>query len=133
MILAKLISIIPASNFCEILIICLAQLFYFFFRKSNVGCQWSGTHHRIEFKIIQGRLRNFLLHRKNPGEIGQLDIFCRFCSLKHPSQKINIRILNLLICCLIPNQDIPLVNNDNKFPPGPIFNSGKSVRQSFYF
>ena len=120
--------IIPAFDFIKILMIFLRKFLYFILRKTNIRSQIARTQHCKLIKIIQCRLCFFFFYRKNTCKISKLNVFSWFSSFKHSPQEIDIRLLNLSICCRVSNQNIPFINNDNKLLSGFFSYNGKCIR-----
>ena len=128
LIILQKITIIPAFDFIKILMIFLRKFLYFILRKTNIRSQIARTQHCKLIKIIQCRLCFFFFYRKNTCKISKLNVFSWFSSFKHSPQEIDIRLLNLSICCRVSNQNIPFINNDNKLLSGFFSYNGKCIR-----
>ena len=122
------ISVIPTLYFIAILMIFFCQFLHFLLSKTDIRCKVASTQHGKLIKIVQCWLRFFLFYWKNARKICQLNILCGFCSLEHPSQKVYILILCFVIGCLITNEYIPFINDDDKLLSRLIFDSWKCIR-----
>ena len=112
------IAIVPALHAVKIPAVFLTQPSHFFLRKSDIRSEGARIQHGELVKIIQSGLGFQLLNRKDPRQPGETNELFRLASLEHPSEKIDIFLLYRLIGRLIPDQDIPFVNNDDKLPSG---------------